>query len=221
MDPRKQRTIEALLQAAEEIFSRRPIAEVTVEEIADRAGVAVGSIYNHFGSKAGLHAAIVERALDTDRHFIDPAFAADRSPVEQVYAVAEQYLQFYLRHPEYFRMLAFPVDPGQYPASHELADRMAEQIRKQNCRLAEAIRRGIDAGIARAVDPDAVAMTLLAAWNGIISLHWRPDPLRQDETGLRRLLETAADLIANGLLLDKPAEYDRARTHETTLRDDN
>ncbi|MFI5783153.1 TetR/AcrR family transcriptional regulator [Nocardia sp. NPDC051570] len=210
-----------MLHAAEEIFSRRPVAEVTVEEIADRAGVAVGSIYNHFGSKAGLYAAIVERVLDTDRHFLDPAFTADLNPVEQVYAVAEQYLQFYLRHPEYFRMLAFPVDPGQYPAGRELTDRMAAQIEQQNRRLAEAIHRGIDTGIARAVDPEAVAMVLLAAWNGIISLHWRPDPLRQNEAELRRLLKAAADLIAHGLLLDKTTELGRAQTrdidHSTTV----
>lgn len=211
MDPRKQRTIEALLHAAEEIFSRQAVADVTVEEIADRAGVAVGSIYNHFGSKAGLHAAIVERALDTDRHFIDPAFTAGRTPVEQVYAVAEQYLQFYLQHPEYFRMLAFPIDPGHYPAGRKLTDRMATQIRQQNNRLARAIQQGMDAGIARPVDPDAVAMALLAAWNGIISLHWRPDSLRQDEAGLRHLLHTAADLIAHGLLLDTPIEGGRAQ----------
>ncbi len=200
VDPRKQRTIDALIQAAEEIFSARPVSEVTVEEIAERAGIAVGSIYNHFGSKAGLHAAVVERVLDVDRRFMDLAFAPDRTPVEQVYAVAEQYLQFYLQYPEYFRMLAFPVDPGQYTAGRELMDRMADQIEQQNNRLAEVIRQGIDAGIARAIDPEKAARTLLVTWNGIISLHWRPDRLRCDESELRELLNTAADLVAHGLL---------------------
>ncbi len=200
MDPRKQRTIETLLQAAEEIFSERPVAEVTVEEIAEHAGVAVGSIYNHFGSKAGLHAAVVERVLDTDRHFMDLAFTPDRGPAEQVYAVAEQYLQLYLQYPEYFRMLAFPGDPGQYPAGRDLLDRMATQITEQNNRLARAIQQGIDAGIARPVDPTKVAMALLAAWNGIISLHWRPDSLRHNESELRELLAAATDVIAHGLL---------------------
>ncbi|MBF6245643.1 TetR/AcrR family transcriptional regulator [Nocardia elegans] len=200
MDPRKQRTIDALLQAAEELFGDRPVEEVTVEEIAERAGVAVGSIYNNFGSKAGLHAAIVEHALQVDRHFMDLAFTPERSPEEQIYAVAEQYLQFYLQYPQYFRMLAFPADPGQYAAGQELADRMARQIKQQNDRLVEAISRGIDAGIARAVDPARVALVLLAAWNGIISLNWRPDQLHRGEEELRRLLESAADIIANGLL---------------------
>ncbi|WP_280369390.1 TetR/AcrR family transcriptional regulator [Nocardia wallacei] len=203
MDPRKQRTIDALLQAAGEIFSDRPADEVTMDEIADRAGVAVGSIYNHFGSKAGLHAAVVERVLDADRRFMDLAFTADRSPAEQIYAVAEQYLQFYLQYPEYFRMLAFPADPGRYSAGRELTDRLARNIKRQNDRLAEALRAGIDAGIARPVDPSKVAAILLATWNGIISLNWRPDQLRRTEAELRDLLESAADVIANGLLQDR------------------
>ncbi|WP_280271877.1 TetR/AcrR family transcriptional regulator [Nocardia wallacei] len=203
MDPRKQRTIDALLQAAGEIFSDRPADEVTVDEIADRAGVAVGSIYNHFGSKAGLHAAVVERVLDVDRRFMDLAFTADRSPAEQIYAVAEQYLQFYLQYPEYFRMLAFPADPGRYSAGRELTERLARNIKRQNDRLAEALRAGIDAGIARPVDPSNVAAILLATWNGIISLNWRPDQLRRTEAELRDLLESAADVIANGLLQDR------------------
>ncbi|MBF4998662.1 TetR/AcrR family transcriptional regulator [Nocardia sp. BSTN01] len=200
MDVRKKRTIEALLRAAEETFRGRTMDSWTLEEVADRAGVAVGSIYNHFGSKAGLLAAVVERALEADREFMNLAFTPDRTPAEQVYAAAEQYLQFYLEYPEYFRMLASPADPGQYPAGRELAERMACQIKQQNDRLVGAIQVGIDAGIARPVDAEKVAVALLAAWNGIISLNWRPDSLRRDEPELRKLLEAVVDVIAHGLL---------------------
>lgn len=200
MDPRKRRTTDALVHTAQELFAEHPVDAVTVEEIAERAGVAVGSIYNHFGSKAGLHAAVIQRALDVDRQFMDLAYTPDRGPVEQLYAAAEEYLQFYLHTPEYFRMLAFPGDPGQYPAGKELADRLAESVDEQNSRMVEAIRRGIDDGYLRPVDPEEVASILWAAWNGIISLGWRPDRLRRSETELRDMLKTAAEIIASGLL---------------------
>ncbi|WP_019929071.1 TetR/AcrR family transcriptional regulator [Nocardia sp. BMG111209] len=203
MDVRKKRTIDALLRAAEETLQGRPMDTWTLDEVAERAGVAVGSIYNHFGSKAGLLAAVVERALAVDRQFMDLAFTPDRTPAEQVYAVAEQYLQFYLQYPEYFRMLAAPTDPGQYAAGRDLAERMADQIKQQNDRLAAAIRQGIEAGVARSVDAEKVAAVLLAAWNGIISLHWRPDSLRRNEAELRELLAAAADVIAHGLLSER------------------
>ncbi|WP_435060906.1 TetR/AcrR family transcriptional regulator [Amycolatopsis thermoflava] len=198
-DPRKQRTIDALLAAAEQVFARRPVDEATVEEIAERAGVAVGSIYNNFGSKAGLHAAVVERALDVDREYMDRAYTPDRSPVEQLEAAAEQYLRFYLEQPEFFRMLAFPAPLGNYSAAAETAARLAHRVDEQNARMIDAIERGIAAGLIRPLDARKAAKVLWASWNGVISLAWRPDELREDEEGLAELLSLAADLVAWGL----------------------
>lgn len=200
MDPRKERTVNKLLRAAEEVFRDRAAGEATVEEIAERAGVAVGSIYNHFGSKAGLHAAVIERALEIDRDYMDRAYLGEGSPVDKIYAAAEEYLEFYLAYPDYFRMLAFPSAPGQYLAGHELAERLARSVDEQNQRLVAALLAGIEAGELRAHDPQEVATVLWAAWNGIISLAWRPDALRRDETQLRQLLATATDVISTGLL---------------------
>ncbi|MGC7100203.1 TetR/AcrR family transcriptional regulator [Amycolatopsis lurida] len=200
MDPRKERTITALLGAAEEIFRDRAAADVTVEEIAERAGVAPGSLYNHFGSKAGLRAAVVERALRADRGHMDHAYRSGRPPIEQIYAAAEEYLAFYLAYPGYFRMLAFPPEPGQYAAGQELADRLAKSVDEQNQRLVAVLRQGIETGVLREVDPEAAATVLWSAWNGVISLGWRPDALRRNEDELRALLATATDLVANGLL---------------------
>jgi TetR/AcrR family transcriptional regulator len=200
MDPRKQRTVTALLRAAEELFRTHAADDVTVEAIAARAGVAVGSLYNHFGSKAGLQAAVVENALQADRAYMDRAYLGSGTPLEQLYAAAQAYLDFYLAHPDYFRMLAFPGAPGQYAAGHEQADRLARSVHEQNGRLTDALRRAVESGELRPVDPDALATVLWASWNGIISLHWRPDALRHDEAELRALLTTATDVIANGLL---------------------
>lgn len=200
MDPRKRRTIDALRHAAEQIFSERAVDEVTVEEIAARAGVSVVSIYNHFGSKAGLHAAVVAHAIDVDRQYMDLAYTPDRDPVAQLHAAAEHYLAFYLRHPEYFRMLAFPSGPGQYAAGHDLSDQLARSVDEQNQRLVDALTMAVDGGLLRPVDPRRLATVLWSAWNGIISLNWRPDRLREDESELRELLALASDVIVNGLL---------------------
>lgn len=203
MDPRKRRTIDALLDAAEAIFREHPAEAVTVEQIAERAGVAVGSIYNHFGSKAGLHASVVERALDADRVYMDRAYNEGRGPLEQLYAAAEEYLNFYLAYPDYFRMLAFPGAPGQYSAGREIAERLARSVDEQNSRMVAALRAGITARTIREVDPQEVATVLWASWNGIISLAWRPDSLRRTDSQLRELLATATDVVAHGLQTQK------------------
>lgn len=61
----KQRRLEhtrnLLLDAAEEIFARRGFDGAALEDIADVAGYTRGAIYSHFGSKAELFLAVVER----------------------------------------------------------------------------------------------------------------------------------------------------------------
>ena len=172
---------------------------MTVEEIGERAEVAVGSIYNNFGSKAGLHAAVVDRALDVDREYMDRAYAPDRSPIEQLEAASEQYLRFYRDQPEFFRMLAFPARLGNYPAAAETAERLARRVDEQNARMVDAIERGIAEGSIRPIDARQAATILWASWNGIISLGWRPDELREDERSLADLLSLAAAMVSWGL----------------------
>jgi AcrR family transcriptional regulator len=49
-----------LLDAAIELFQTRSYAEVTVSDIAERAGVAKGSVYRYFPSKEAVFAAAIE-----------------------------------------------------------------------------------------------------------------------------------------------------------------
>src|ERR671935_2557367 len=61
---RKARTTAAILDAAERHFLERGFQEAKIDRIAEEADVAVGSIYNHFGSKEGLYSALLARALE-------------------------------------------------------------------------------------------------------------------------------------------------------------
>ena len=56
---------ERLLTAAEELFGERSYHRTTVADICARAGMATGSFYSYFGSKAEIFAAVV-RAINTD-----------------------------------------------------------------------------------------------------------------------------------------------------------
>jgi AcrR family transcriptional regulator len=193
MDPRKQRTMDALVAAAQQMFAERPVEEVTVEEIGQHAGVAVG--------KEGLYAAVVARALDVDRDYMDRAYTPDRDPIEQLLAASEQYLRFALDHPQFFRMLAFPTKPSPYPAAAATTALLALRVDGQNARMVDAIERGIADGSIRHLDPQSTATILWASWNGIISLAWRHDDLQQSPEELAVLIERAADLVSYGLRL--------------------
>ena len=55
-----------VLEAARELFGERGAANVTMEDVAKRAGVAKGTLFHRFGDRSGLAQALVdehERAL--------------------------------------------------------------------------------------------------------------------------------------------------------------
>src|SRR5271170_6894873 len=56
---------ERLLTAAEELFGQRSYHRTTVADICARAGMATGSFYSYYQSKAEIFAAVV-RAINTD-----------------------------------------------------------------------------------------------------------------------------------------------------------
>jgi AcrR family transcriptional regulator len=63
--PAERPPAQRLLTAAEELFGERSYHRTTVADICARAGMATGSFYSYFGSKAEIFAAVV-RGINTD-----------------------------------------------------------------------------------------------------------------------------------------------------------
>ena len=88
-----------VLAAAQDLFADRGVAAVTMDDVADRAGVGKGTLYRRFGDKGRLAAALLdqhERALQA-RILAGPGPlgpAGDAGPGERLAAFARAYLDF-------------------------------------------------------------------------------------------------------------------------------
>lgn len=60
---RAQATVEDVLAAAAQVFEALGYAAGTTNRIAERAGVSIGTLYQHFPSKEALAVALIERHL--------------------------------------------------------------------------------------------------------------------------------------------------------------
>ena len=65
-----------ILDAAIEVIAENGFQRTTIKQIARRAGVADGTIYNYFDNKAAIMTAIVERIAAAERRDLDFANAA-------------------------------------------------------------------------------------------------------------------------------------------------
>lgn len=96
LDPELRR--EQLLDAAEAVFAGRDPLEVTFEQVADAAGVSRALVYNYFGDRFGLIAAMYVRwAVELDRELADAV--GDTGPPEaRLRRVIRAHLDFADQH---------------------------------------------------------------------------------------------------------------------------
>ena len=104
---RARERVERILDAARVELEAGPVAGITIERIADRAGVPVGSLYQYFGSKTSLLAAVAEMVMDEADAGIARQIAECRSmPWEDaVDRVADLTLGFLRDSPHYRQVL--------------------------------------------------------------------------------------------------------------------
>jgi AcrR family transcriptional regulator len=113
---------ERLLTAAEALFGERSYRRTTVAEICARAGMATGSFYAHFNSKADIFAAVI-RQINTDLR------AAMRTALEQAdgnqrareRASFRAYFDLMSKRPWIYRIVreAEFVAPGEFKEYYE------------------------------------------------------------------------------------------------------
>jgi len=118
-------TRRAILQAAQALLRDRP-GELTVGAIAGQAGVSRLSVYHHFGSRAGVLAAVAEAAR-----------ASDRSGGSDLRSFMAEAVAHWATDPPLYRRLPGTADIQEQP--RELAARLAADDRlRPGCSLKEA-----------------------------------------------------------------------------------
>ena len=65
-------TVEAILQAAAQVFERRGYAAGTTNRIAERAGVSIGTLYQYFPNKDAILVALVHQHLAESTAALQP-----------------------------------------------------------------------------------------------------------------------------------------------------
>jgi AcrR family transcriptional regulator len=136
-------TRERLLQSARELIEEGGYGAATVIAIAERAGLAAGTLYRHFASKEELFVELFRSVCDREVRAMQAAAEAmpeGASHVDRLETVLATFAQRALRRPRLaWALLAEPVDPLVD------AERLAYRER-YSALAAEALRAGIAAG---------------------------------------------------------------------------
>jgi len=75
-----EETRELILKAAEKLFAAKGLQSVSMQDIADEAGVSRATVFNQLGSKILLLDAITARSLESYRAMLGAALADEEAP---------------------------------------------------------------------------------------------------------------------------------------------
>lgn len=200
---RKARTTAAILDAAERHFLERGFQAAKVDEIAEEADVAVGSVYNHFGSKDGLYGALLGQALDLFETYMDDRESPGGPALEQLLDVAGRVARFGRERPGHMRLLVLPQprlpDSGLAMVIERMQRSLAEQERGTAALIEAAVRRGD----ARPLDSRRAAAYLWSAWKGALTLGAHAERATPgNDRELRAVLEAGLRIIVGGVASD-------------------
>ena len=166
-EARRAETRRRIMTAARELIAEGGYVAAPVAAVADRAAVAVGTVYRHFPSKSDLFAEVFREASQHEVDAMRTAMEVDArardsatrhvSAAERVAIGIEAFAHRALRGRRLaWALLAEPVDPAveaeRLHFRHSYRDLMAE-----------VIAEGIEAGELPAQDVDATAAALIGA----------------------------------------------------------
>jgi len=151
-----------LLELGVELFSTQAYDDVSIDDIAERAGVSKGLLYHYFGGKRAFYLATVELSANQMLEALTPA--SDPDPATRVRIGLNSYLDFVEARADAFVALM----RGGLGRDDEVSIVLDRTRRTLAARVVEGVERASD-------DQQPVLRLVAASWIGAVeaaSLDW-------------------------------------------------
>lgn len=160
---------EQLLSAAARLMARDGAGSVSMQALAEEAGVSVGLIYRYFGGKDELLLAVICNVLDAFATTVPAAVEeAGPDPVRQLAAAFRAYCAVINTH-RHAAVLTYRETKNLSEAGREKLKKLEVETSEP---LREILRAGIAAGIFTDVDVELLTYNLLLTAHGWALKHW-------------------------------------------------
>lgn len=180
-----------ILEAAESLFSKFGTGKTGVDEIAERARVAKGTIYNYFGSKEGIITGLIKDKI----HFFETSLAEKLSsaqdPIEKLRVFARERLNFMVKAPyikDYF---------AKNSSSNETTELIEEIDGKGMEIITRILSEAKDGGRIHEIDVRKISGVLIKALKGFEREHVHAS--EEDDAAVNSELECFLTIVMNGL----------------------
>lgn len=202
-DEKKAESRRRILESARDVFFRDGFMRANLDEVAEKAGVAKGTLYRYFESKADLYVAVLTHNHEIFLDLMREAGEQGESAVDRVRSIARFYFAHWLDHPDYFQIF-WAVDNesviGELP--REVIDQISSFWERNLNVTHQVLEQGVAAGELVPCDTWEIANVLWSIANSLIE----SDNTRARRQIRRRPLEPlymhAIEIVMRGILVD-------------------
>jgi len=192
-------TAEALVNAGRELFSTHGYDGTSIRALTSRAGVNLGAVTYHFGSKEALYEAVAESVLTPLRALVTRIAELDAPPLERLDALVRGLLRHLHDHPELPRFMI-----QQLASDRSVPAAIGEILRYNISTVAGVIAEGQRVGHIRTGDPRLMALSIVgpsiwvAASRRVLAAAFQLN--QEDEQARAALADAFARFVRGGLL---------------------
>lgn len=185
-----------IVTTAHTAFADLGYAATTYRLLAEATGLAHSAIYNYFGSKAALYAAVHDEVkAQTYDQWMLPAIADTHTFASRFDALLEAFVISLAEAPEAARFLAAArTDTARHGELAEIADALPSQRRHL---FGQMVDLGISTGELDAGDRNNVMALLETMTIGLIEVCSDPELHRAAVTGFKRVMTALIDAKAS------------------------
>lgn len=163
----KHRRRDQIIKTATGLFSQKSYHDVTMGEIAEKMGVAKGTIYNYFSSKEKLYLEILQESFEAIEGLLQEEMDNDAPAPEKLKKLLATIFTFYKKNREVLRILS-------RDETHLLKEhfKLTEKWRIRRVELYETIiQKGINEGSFVRQNPRLRALMLYGAVGAVMVHH--------------------------------------------------
>ena len=190
--------IHSIQDATMRVISRKGMAAATVQEIAEEAGVAKGTIYLYFRDRDELIEKTFEGAMAQLMARIDAVLDQDLPFDRKIREILASKLAFFGENREFFRLyltLRMPEGPAQHQQRKRQKQNCHPQYRARAQKLAAVLQQAMDRGEVRELDPYRLALFIIEGSTAIILERLTEDSSPADDADV----EFMASLVLDGV----------------------
>ena len=203
-----------ILQAAIEIFGRSSFDDASISEIARRAGVSEGTIYQYFKNKQDLFFSIPREKTKTFSAQLDQYLKGVTDAREKIRKFAWYYLYFFRTNPDYARSLMLEMRVSKNFARSS----SYKGVRRFTNQALAILKEGQEQGVIRRdVDVYLARHLLLGVLEHVIT-RWL---LKGEKEDLMLCHEQLSDLILNGIAIHPEEETREAQGRLNSKKEEN